>query len=69
MMSVGARSNLRLAILRRRGKMSKTWACIKNAVLAIGWLYFIYRAGVAADAGNTADVIFCLFIVWLIARE
>ena len=49
--------------------MSKTWACIKNAVLAIGWLYFIYRAGVAADAGNTADVIFCLFIVWLIARE
>lgn len=44
-------------------------AYIKNAVLAIVWLYFIYRADVAADAGNTADVIFCLFIVWLIARE
>ena len=49
--------------------MSKTWAYIKIAVLAIGWLYYIYRAVVAADAGNTADVIFCLFIVWLIARE
>ena len=47
----------------------KIVAYIKNTVLAIGWLYFIYRAGVAADAGNTADVIFCLFIVWLIARE
>lgn len=49
--------------------MSKTWVYIKNAVLAIGLLYFMYRAGVAADARNTADVIFCLFIVWLIARE
>ena len=33
-------------------------AYIKIAVLAIGLLYFMYRAGVAADAGNTADVIF-----------
>ena len=47
----------------------KKIAYIKNTVLIIGWLYFMYRAGVAADAGNTADVIFCLFIVWLIARE
>ena len=44
-------------------------AYIKIAVLAIGLLYLIYRAGVAADAGNTADVIFYLFFVWLIARE
>ena len=44
-------------------------AYIKIAVLAIGLLYFMYRAGVAADAGNTADVIYYLFFVWLIARE
>ena len=47
----------------------KIVAYIKITVLLIGWLYFIYRAGVAADAGNTADVIFYLFFVWLIARE
>lgn len=49
--------------------MSKTWAYIKIAVLAIGLLYFMYRAGVAADAGNTADVIYYLFFIWLIIRE
>lgn len=49
--------------------MSKTWVYIKNAVLAIGLLYFMYGAGVAADAGNTADVIYCLFFIWFIARK
>lgn len=49
--------------------MSKTWVYIKNAVLAIGLLYFMYGAGVAADAGNIADVIYCLFFIWFIARK
>ena len=66
MMSVGARSNLRLVILMR---CDKILAYIKIAVLFIGWPCFIYRASVAADAGNTADVIFYLFFVWLIARK
>ena len=66
MMSVGARSNLRLVILMR---CDKILAYIKTAVLAIGLMYFMYRAGVAADAGNTADVIYCLFCIWLIARK
>ncbi len=68
-MGVGTRSNLRLVILMRCDKMSKTWVYIKNAVLAIGLLYFMYGAGVAADAGNTADVIYCLFFIWFIARK
>lgn len=66
MMSVGARSNLRLVILMR---CDKILAYIKIAVLAIGLMYFMYRAGVAADAGNTADVIYCLFFIWFIARK
>ena len=49
--------------------MSKTWACIKIAVLAIGLLYFFFRAAVAADAGDTANTIYYLFFIWLIARE
>lgn len=65
-MSVGARSIFRLMILRR---CDKILAYIKNAVLAIGALYFMYRAGVAADAGNTADVIYCLFFIWFITRK
>lgn len=68
-MSVGAKSISRLVILKRCDRMSKTWAYIKIAVLVIGLMYFMYRAGVAADAGNTADVIYYLFFIWLIARE
>ena len=44
-------------------------AYIKIAVRAIGLLYFMYRASVAADAGNTANVIYYLFFIWLILRE
>lgn len=70
MMSAGAKLIIRLAILRRCDKISsKTWAYIKIAVLAIGVLYFLFRAAVAADAGDTANTIYYLFFVWLIARE
>lgn len=65
-MSAGARLITRLAILMRCDRMSKTWVYI---VLAIGVLYFLFRAAVAADAGDTANTIYYLFLVWLIARE
>ena len=69
MMSAGARLIMRLAILKRCDRMSKTWAYIKIAVLSIGLLYFFFGAAMAADSGDTANTIYYLFFIWLIARE